>query len=61
LLYTARRSQPRHATVSIHELEELLGCPREHLDFSLVYLKENALIGASDSGRYSITGKASIT
>jgi len=57
LLYTARRSQPGHAAVSIHELEELLGCPREHLDFSLWYLKENALISTSENGRYSITAK----
>jgi hypothetical protein len=57
LLYTARRSQPGQATVSIHELEELLGCPREHLDFSLWYLKENALISTSANGRYSITAK----
>jgi hypothetical protein len=57
LLYTARRNKPGQATVSLHELEELLGCPREHLDFSLWYLKENALISTSESGRYSITAK----
>jgi hypothetical protein len=56
LLYTARRRQPNQATVSIDELEELLGCPREHLDFSLWYLKENGLIGA-ENGRYCITAK----
>ena len=57
LLYTARRSQPSQGTVSIHELEELLGCPREHLAFSLWYLKENTLVSTSENGRYSITAK----
>jgi hypothetical protein len=55
LLYTARRSQPGHAMVSLHELEELLGCPREQLDFSLWYLDQRALIGVSENGEYSIT------
>jgi hypothetical protein len=57
LLYTARRSQPGQATVSLHELEELLGCPREQLDFSLWYLDQSAFIDVSENGHYSITVK----
>jgi hypothetical protein len=57
LLYTARRSQASQATVSIYDLEDRLGCQREHLDFSLWYLKESALIVSSEFGRYSITPK----
>ena len=57
LLYTARRSQPSQAAVSIYDLEDRLGCPREHLDFSLWYLKESALVNSSEFGRYSITPK----
>ena len=57
LLYTARRNQPSHAAVSIDKLEELLGCPRGHLDFSLWYLEENALVTISETGSYSITAK----
>ncbi len=57
LLYTARVNQPNQAAVSLHELEELLGCPREHLEFSLWYLKENGLVTRTDAGRYSITAK----
>ena len=57
LLYTARRNQPNQPTMTIHELEDLLGCPREHLEFSLWYLKENGLIVRADNGRYSITAK----
>ena len=57
LLYTARRNQPAAPSMTLHELEDLLGCPREHLEFSLWYLKENGLITRSDNARYSITAK----
>lgn len=57
LLYTARRNQPAAPSMTLHELEDLLGCPREHLEFSLWYLKENGLIARSDNARYAITAK----
>lgn len=57
LLYTARRNQPAAPSMTLHELEDLLGCPREHLEFSLWYLKENGLITRSDNARYAITAK----
>ena len=57
LLYTSRRNQPAAPSMTLHELEDLLGCPREHLEFSLWYLKENGLITRSDNARYSITAK----
>jgi len=57
LLYTARLNQPNQPALTIHELEDLLGCPREHLEFTLWYLKENACVTRTDNGRYSITAK----
>lgn len=57
LLYTARRSQPESPSMTLHELEDLLGCPREHLEFSLWYLRENCLLTRSDNAKYSITAK----
>lgn len=57
LLYTSRRNQPHQPSMTLHELEDLLGCPREHLEFSLWYLKENGLITRSDNARYTITAK----
>jgi len=57
LLYTRRMAEPEHPTIPIQELEDLLGCPREHLEFTLWYLKENALVSRTDNGRYSITAK----
>ncbi|HEX4595066.1 MAG TPA: hypothetical protein VH157_12365 [Bryobacteraceae bacterium] len=35
----------------------MLGSSREHLDFSVWYLTENALITSSEDERYSITAK----
>jgi hypothetical protein len=57
LLYTKRVSQPDQPSLTIHELEDLLGCPREHLEFSLWYLKECAWIQRGDNGRITIAAK----
>lgn len=57
LLYTARTSQPSHSTVSLKEMEDLLGCTRDDLDFTLWYLRENALISIPEQSCYTITAK----
>jgi hypothetical protein len=57
LLYTKRCSEPEKPTMNLHELEDLLGCPREHLEFSLWYLKENGLVTRMDNGRFAVTAK----
>ena len=57
LLYTKRANEPEKPTMNLHELEDLLGCPREHLEFSLWYLKENGLIARLDNGRFAVTAK----
>ena len=57
LLYTTRQSQPSAPTLNLNELETLLGCPKEHLEFSLWYLKENGLVQRADNGRYAVTAK----
>ncbi|HFB98912.1 MAG TPA: hypothetical protein ENJ62_07210, partial [Bryobacterales bacterium] len=55
LLYRQRVQDPEYPALSIHDLEDLLGCPRDHLQFSLWYLKEKGYISRDDRGRYSIT------
>lgn len=55
LLYRQRLHEPDYPALSIHDLEELLGCPRDHLEFSLWYLKEKGYISRDDRGRFSIT------
>jgi len=57
LLYTKRCTEPEKPTLNLHELEDLLGCPREHLEFSLWYLKENGLVARQDNGRIAVTAK----
>jgi hypothetical protein len=57
LLYTTRLMQPQQPTMSIPEIERLLNCPREHLEFSFWYLKESGCIQRGDNGRYAITLK----
>ena len=55
LLCTKRMSEPQHPSMTIRDLEDLLGCPKEHLEFSLWYLKERNFVTRGDNGRYSIT------
>jgi hypothetical protein len=57
LLYTKRCNEPEKPSMNLHELEDLLGCPREHLEFSIWYLKENGLITRMDNGRIAVTAK----
>jgi curved DNA-binding protein CbpA len=57
LLYAKRVNQPEQPGVTLAELEDLLGVPREHLEFSLWYLKESGFIVRSDNGRHAITVK----
>ena len=57
LLYTKRCNEPEKPTMNLHEMEDLLGCPREHLEFSLWYLKENGLVTRMDNGRFAVTAK----
>ena len=48
---------PEQPGVSIVELEDMLGIPREHLDFSLWFLKESGSVARTDSGKLSVTVK----
>ena len=57
LLYTQRCNEPEKPSMNMHDLEDLLGCPREHLEFSLWYLKENGLVVRMDNGRFAVTAK----
>jgi curved DNA-binding protein CbpA len=57
LLYANRLMQPDQPTMPIPEIERLLGCHREHLEFSFWYLKESGFIQRGDNGRYAITLK----
>jgi curved DNA-binding protein len=55
LLYAARRQNPLQGGLGSVSLEKTLGCPREHLDFPLWYLKARGWIETLDTGQFAIT------
>jgi hypothetical protein len=54
-LYAKRQQDPHAPGVTIFELEDLLGIPRDHLEFTLWYLKERGLLVRGDNNRFQIT------
>jgi len=55
LLYHKRLHAPGGAGMRMMELEELLGCPREHLEFTLWVLRGNGWVERDDKGNFQIT------
>lgn len=56
-LYIKRLREPDHPGMNIAEIEALLGTPREHLTFTIWFLKEQGWAKMTDNGRYSISCK----
>ena len=58
VLYTRRRMEPRNPGLYDMEMEQLLGVPREHLEFTIWFLIEKHLVRrAPDSSRLMITAE----
>ncbi|TWA99177.1 J domain-containing protein [Bradyrhizobium stylosanthis] len=55
LLYVKCRQNVREPGIGEVELERLSGCPVEHLDFHLWYLKEKGWIKRTENGTFAIT------
>jgi curved DNA-binding protein CbpA len=55
ILYIKRRRNVDDPGIGNIELEHLSGCPREHLEFHLWYLKEKGWIGRLENGMFAIT------
>jgi curved DNA-binding protein CbpA len=55
ILYVKRRQDVNDPGVGDHELERLSGCPREHLEFHLWYLKAKGWIARLEDGMLAIT------
>ncbi len=55
ILYAKRLQDTNDPGVTMRELERLLNCAREHLEFSLWYLRERGYIRSGDSGMFWIT------
>ena len=57
LLYNRRRTDPEKPGVSVLELEQTMTFPREHLLFTLWYLKEKDLVRQDGSSDFVITAQ----
>jgi curved DNA-binding protein CbpA len=55
LLYFRRRRTPREPGMGDAELEHLSGCPAEHLEFHIWYLKHKGWIVTGEDGLLAIT------
>jgi len=55
LLYARRRTDPRAPGIFYGDLEGLVGCPREHIEFALWYLAQRKYIDRSDGSQIAIT------
>lgn len=55
LLYIARRRDPEAGGLGSVTLENMLGCPQEHLRFPIWYLKQRGWIERLESGYIAIT------
>jgi curved DNA-binding protein CbpA len=55
VLYTRRRTEPSEPGVYVLDIEQMLGRPREHLQFTIWYLAQKEYIRTSDDSRLTIT------
>jgi curved DNA-binding protein len=56
LLYNRRRGNPDDPGLSILEFESMMSLPREHLMFTLWYLREQSCVRQDEKSDYVITG-----
>ena len=57
LLYNKRRTSPEEAGMSILQMETLMAFPREHLLFTLWYLRQKQLAEFNMNSEYEITAE----
>ncbi|MCC7498631.1 MAG: DnaJ domain-containing protein [Bryobacterales bacterium] len=57
LLYARRRANPDYAALSMLDLEHLMAFPREHLSFSVWYLRAKRYLAQDDRSSFVITAE----
>ncbi|PYS49683.1 MAG: molecular chaperone DnaJ [Acidobacteria bacterium] len=55
VLYISRRRDAARGGMGTMQLEQLLGCPAEHLEFHMWYLRQKGWIERLDNGHLAIT------
>jgi curved DNA-binding protein CbpA len=56
-LYTQRRVQPYEPGIFVGDFEQLIGRPREQIEFTVWYLLQKGLVQRSDNSRLTITAE----
>ena len=57
VLYYRRRISPYHPDVTLAELEERMGFPRDYLDFTLWYLVKKNFVSRADNATFALTAE----
>ena len=55
VLYSRRRTKPDQPDVSLMEIEDRMGFPREYLDFTLWYLTKKRFVTRTDNALFTLT------
>lgn len=55
ILYAQRRRDPEHPHVTLLEIEEMMGVPREHLEFTMWYLRQKKFVERTDGSDCCLT------
>jgi hypothetical protein len=55
LLYVSRRRNAEHGGMGIMQLENMLNCPSQHLEFHVWYLRQKGWIERMENGLLAIT------
>jgi curved DNA-binding protein len=57
VLYHRRRTNATMPEVSLAEIEERMGFPRDYLDFTLWYLQKKGYVAKADNAQYALTAE----
>lgn len=57
VLYQKRRSNTVFPEVSLADIEERMGFPRDYLDFTLWYLQRKGYVAKADNAQYALTAE----
>ena len=57
VLYHKRRSNTNMAEVSLADIEERMGFPRDYLDFTLWYLQKKGYVAKADNAQFTLTAE----
>jgi curved DNA-binding protein len=57
VLYHKRRSNPTFPEVSLADMEERMGFPRDYMDFTLWYLQKKGYVTKADNAQYALTAE----